>query len=177
MPHLTLLWRGSRDGFGAAEFHRRCDGRANTLTVIVDIDGKVFGGLTPVEWESRDLWKEDDRVWSFLFTLRNPCGVLARKFALRVKKKQYAIFSDVRTSPETVEHLATAVRLLFMIPGAASPRPFTMLAVVTLRGQPDSLIVGVFPALLKEFCAKRFELLWRDSDGSFGAAATAARTL
>jgi hypothetical protein len=47
------LWRGSRDGFGASDFHRRCDGHANTLTVILDTNGNVFGGFTPVEWESR----------------------------------------------------------------------------------------------------------------------------
>jgi hypothetical protein len=29
--HLELLWRGSRDGFSASEFHGRCDGHANTL--------------------------------------------------------------------------------------------------------------------------------------------------
>jgi hypothetical protein len=51
---FNLLWRGSRDGFGAKEFHRRCDGRANTLTLIVDTDGNVFGGFTSVEWESRE---------------------------------------------------------------------------------------------------------------------------
>jgi hypothetical protein len=49
----NLLWRGSRDGFTAEEFHRRCDGRANTLTLIEDTDGNVFGGFTPVKWESR----------------------------------------------------------------------------------------------------------------------------
>jgi hypothetical protein len=49
---FTLLWRGSRDGFTAGEFHRRCDGRANTLALITDTDGNVFGGFTPVEWDS-----------------------------------------------------------------------------------------------------------------------------
>jgi hypothetical protein len=39
---FSLLWRGSRDGFEAQEFHRRCDGHANTLTVISDTDGNVF---------------------------------------------------------------------------------------------------------------------------------------
>jgi hypothetical protein len=33
---FTLLWRGSRDGFGARDFHRRCDGHARTLTLIQD---------------------------------------------------------------------------------------------------------------------------------------------
>jgi hypothetical protein len=49
---FNLLWRGSRDGFTTQEFHLRCDGRANTLTLIADTDGNVFGGFTPVKWES-----------------------------------------------------------------------------------------------------------------------------
>jgi len=28
---FSLLWRGSRDGFDAAAFHRLCDGKANTV--------------------------------------------------------------------------------------------------------------------------------------------------
>jgi hypothetical protein len=50
---FVLLWRGSRDGFSARDFHERCDGRANTLTLILDSGGNVFGGFTPLEWESR----------------------------------------------------------------------------------------------------------------------------
>jgi hypothetical protein len=46
---FSLLWRGSRDGFGASDFHSRCDGHANTLTVILDTDGNIFSGFTPVE--------------------------------------------------------------------------------------------------------------------------------
>jgi hypothetical protein len=104
MQQWLVLWRGSRDGFTAEEFHRRCDGRANTLTVIEDTDGNVFGGFTPVEWESR-VWnrkygnedncrKGDDSLRSFLFTLRNPHGVPPRKLALREEMKGYAIYCD-----------------------------------------------------------------------------------
>jgi hypothetical protein len=94
MKTWTMLWRGSRDGFTAAEFHRRCDGRANTLALILDTDGNVFGGFTPVEWESRtrNCYKGDDSLRSFLFTLRNPHGVPPRKFALKADKKDNAIY-------------------------------------------------------------------------------------
>jgi hypothetical protein len=106
---FNLLWRGSRDGFTAGEFHRRCDGRANTLTLIVDTNGNVFGGFTPVEWESRvwngksgeenNTWKGDDSGRSFLFTLRNPHGVPPRKFALRAERKQQAISCNSDEGP------------------------------------------------------------------------------
>jgi hypothetical protein len=51
---FMLLWRGSRDGFGRRHFHRRCDGHANTFLLILDTAGNIFGGFTPVEWQSRE---------------------------------------------------------------------------------------------------------------------------
>jgi len=30
----TLLYRGTRDGFGSDDFHSRCNGHANTLTIL-----------------------------------------------------------------------------------------------------------------------------------------------
>jgi hypothetical protein len=72
VKRFNLLWRGSRDGFIAQEFHFRCDWRANTLTLISDTDRNVFGAFTPVKWESGDQLKGDSSLRSFLFTLRYP---------------------------------------------------------------------------------------------------------
>jgi hypothetical protein len=117
---FLILWRGGRDGFGAYHFHLRCDHHVNTLTVILDTNGNIFGGFTPVEWESgnwnmremrrrsflfrherdRQRWdcgdKADGNLKSFLFTLKNPYNVPARRFALKAEKKDKAIccFSD-----------------------------------------------------------------------------------
>jgi hypothetical protein len=91
---FALLWRGSRDGFGARDFHSRCDGHANTLALILDTAGNIFGGFTPVEWESRTDWpysKADPSMKSFLFTLKNPHNVPARKFALKAERMDMAI--------------------------------------------------------------------------------------
>jgi hypothetical protein len=99
---FSLLSCGSRDGFGASEFHRRCDAHVNTLTVILDTKANIFGGFTQVEWESR-VWngtsrdednrgKADDSQKSFLFTLKNPQNMLARRFALKAEKKNLAIW-------------------------------------------------------------------------------------
>jgi hypothetical protein len=89
---FNLLWRGSRDGFRAKEFHLRCDGRANTLTLIADTDGNVFGGFTPEKWVSGWKSKGDDSLRSFLFTLRDPHDLPPRKFALRAEWKHEAIW-------------------------------------------------------------------------------------
>jgi hypothetical protein len=106
---FSLLWRGSRDGFKAKEFHRRCDGRANTLTVILDTEGYIFGGFTPVEWESRmpnrelmednSCLKADDSQKSFLFTLKNPYNLPARRFPLKAEWKHEAIRCDASFCP------------------------------------------------------------------------------
>jgi hypothetical protein len=100
--HFTLLWRSIRDGFGARDFHSRCDGHPNTLRLILETNGNIFGGFTPVEWESRE-WngkrgnenncsKADLSLKSFLFALMNPHNVLARRFALKAEEKRWAIY-------------------------------------------------------------------------------------
>jgi hypothetical protein len=109
---FTLLWRGSRDGFGGRDFHRRCDGHANTLTLILDRKGNIFGGFTPVEWEPRERtwnsatafgrnnYKADPSLKSFLFTLKNPHNFRARKFALKAEKKDEAIDCHPSSGPD-----------------------------------------------------------------------------
>jgi hypothetical protein len=89
---FTLLWRGSRDGFLAKDFHSRCDGHANTLTFIEDTEGNIFGGFTPVEWESRCGYKADPSLNSFLFSLRNPHNFSPRKFALKAERTDEAVW-------------------------------------------------------------------------------------
>jgi hypothetical protein len=92
VQRFALLWRGSRNGFNAKEFHRRCDSRANTLTLILDTNGNIFGGFTPVKWDSTGSSKCDDSQRSFLFTVKNQHSIAARKFALKSDKKQSAIY-------------------------------------------------------------------------------------
>jgi hypothetical protein len=96
---FSLLWRGSRDGFRARDFHRFCDRHANTLTLIEDTHGNIFGGFTPLEWDSCGWWKADARLKTFIFTLKNPHNLPARKFALKAEKKDQAICCDSRYGP------------------------------------------------------------------------------
>jgi hypothetical protein len=39
-----LIYRASDDGFGAADSHRKCNGVANTLTVVRSLNEYIFGG-------------------------------------------------------------------------------------------------------------------------------------
>jgi hypothetical protein len=89
----NLLWRGSRDTFSVKEFHGRCDDHTNTLTLLLDTSGNIFGGFTPLPWQSvqwngkhgdtNNCRKSDQTGRTFLFTLKNPHNLRPRKFPLR----------------------------------------------------------------------------------------------
>jgi hypothetical protein len=67
--------------------------------VILDTKRNIFGGFTPVEWDSRITFKADDSQKSFVFTLKNPHNIPARRFALKAEKKHQAIYCDFRYGP------------------------------------------------------------------------------
>jgi hypothetical protein len=80
---LTLLYRGSRDGFEARTFHSRCDRHPNTVTLILSTNECIFGGYTPVEWSSRGTnnnYVPDPSRKSFIFSIKNPHNLPARIF-------------------------------------------------------------------------------------------------
>jgi hypothetical protein len=66
-----LLYRGSRDGFKASEFHRLCDNQGATFTVLKSANGYIFGGFVSRSWTSSSLYHScDGDAW--LFSLTNP---------------------------------------------------------------------------------------------------------
>jgi hypothetical protein len=67
--------------------------------VILDTKGNIFGGFTPVPWESGTKYKADPSLKSFIFTLKNPHNVPARRFALKAEKKDKAIYCDSEGGP------------------------------------------------------------------------------
>jgi hypothetical protein len=77
---FQLLYRGSRDGFQASDFHRQCNGHPNTVTLILSTNGSIFGGYTPLSWSSRDGYASDASQKSFLFTIKNPHNLTAQIF-------------------------------------------------------------------------------------------------
>jgi hypothetical protein len=74
----TLLYRGTRDGFGAVNFHAKCDGHPNTLTILkAHGSSYIFGGFNSIPWDNSSGWKSDPNA--FLFSLTNkdnqPCKI------------------------------------------------------------------------------------------------------
>ena len=64
-----LKYRASKDGFLATDFHTKCDGIGNTLTVIKAKSGNIFGGYTEQKWHSRGGFVTDPNA--FIFSLVN----------------------------------------------------------------------------------------------------------
>ena len=94
---FKLLYRASRDGFSSNDFHSKCDGHSNTLT-IYKANGFIFGGFTSACWQSCQpaQWKFDSNA--FLFSLINkenkPC-----KMKIKADKHQYAIYCNLDYGP------------------------------------------------------------------------------
>jgi hypothetical protein len=80
--NVQLLYRSSRDGKDADAFHQLCDNKGPTVTVIRDSNGNVFGGYTSKSWNSNGKHVEDPAA--FVFTLKNPANIRARRFDLKV---------------------------------------------------------------------------------------------
>lgn len=69
---FKLLVRGSRHGFSDKIFHKRCDNKGPTITVIKlkGVDGIVIGGYNPVKWQSPLMRKFEKCHHSFVFSLK-----------------------------------------------------------------------------------------------------------
>jgi len=76
---LECVYKASKDGFSAVDFHEKCDGRGSGLVVILTGSGKVFGGFNPLGWESTDDYGNTNSA--FLFFEKNgafkKCDVLS----------------------------------------------------------------------------------------------------
>ncbi len=70
-----LLYRASRDGWYADDFHLKCDGKGPTVVIAKSVGGHIFGGYEEKSWDSSNTWKECRQ--SFLFALSNPDGAEA----------------------------------------------------------------------------------------------------
>ena len=62
---LSLLYRASKDGDGASDFHSRCDKSQSTLTIIKTKKGLRFGGFTSETWAGKDEDKKDKKAFCF----------------------------------------------------------------------------------------------------------------
>lgn len=52
--NIECVYKGSKNGFSAVDFHKAVDERGSSLIVARTLTGKVFGGYNPVGWRSTD---------------------------------------------------------------------------------------------------------------------------
>ena len=82
----TQIYKATRDGGTAKDFHRLCDNKMPTLTLIESTNGYIFGGYITISWESPSDWTykgNDDNA--FIFSVNNNL-----KFSIQNKK--YVIY-------------------------------------------------------------------------------------
>jgi TLD len=69
---LNLLYRISSDGLDSAKLRTRCQGKGNTLTVIEDTKGSVFGIYAEGEWKEASPNFNGKRSFYFCLTEKVP---------------------------------------------------------------------------------------------------------
>jgi hypothetical protein len=75
---ITLLYRGSRDGYKSDDFHSKCDDKKKVFVIVRDTDGNVFGAYTSVGFSSVfDVWIFDESI--FLFSIKQDNKIEPRK--------------------------------------------------------------------------------------------------
>eukprot|EP00802_Teleaulax_amphioxeia_P018270 Tamp_18461.p1 GENE.Tamp_18461~~Tamp_18461.p1 ORF type:complete len:223 (+),score=27.34 Tamp_18461:3-671(+) len=97
---LELLYRASRDGWAARDFHSRCDGKGATITVIKCSGGFVFGGYADVPWSSHrgSYAGYTHSSKAFLFSLHGPSGLCPVKLPL-VQDPGHAMLCNESVGP------------------------------------------------------------------------------
>ena len=76
--NLKLLFRGTKDGMTANDFHKKCDNKGPTVSLIKNDKGHIFGGYASISWTSIEGNKNAPK--SFLFTLSNMYNTQPTKF-------------------------------------------------------------------------------------------------
>mmetsp|Transcript_21002 Transcript_21002/g.41908 ORF Transcript_21002/g.41908 Transcript_21002/m.41908 type:complete len:592 (+) Transcript_21002:58-1833(+) len=72
---LHLLYRSSRDGLSAEEFHHTCDKKGRTLVLIETTEG-VVGGYSNSDWDCENFSRKATKAFLFIlsgFDLTSPC--------------------------------------------------------------------------------------------------------
>ncbi|XP_073250321.1 uncharacterized protein [Porites lutea] len=90
-----LCWRATLHGWNVrTQFHRRCDGKRDTVTIIKN--GKyVFGGYTDIPWESSGDWGFTRKA--FIFSINNKEEL--DPFVSEVRRPDRAIYRWSRYGP------------------------------------------------------------------------------
>ena len=65
IPTLKLLFKMSKDGDTTQSFHKYCDNKGPTVTIIETEDNYQFGGFTNGSWHSKFSWENHGKDFVF----------------------------------------------------------------------------------------------------------------
>jgi hypothetical protein len=65
---MKLIYKGTKHGMNATEFHKNCNNQGPTVTVIKSNHGKIFGGFLDQAWTSRNNYVNTTKSWLFSLT-------------------------------------------------------------------------------------------------------------
>ena len=88
-----LLYRLSENGESFSAFHELCDNKGPTLTLFHVNDGNIVGIYTPLSWDSKSGWKNDNDT--FIFNLNKE-----KKY--KKIKSDYSAYCNNTHGPYTV---------------------------------------------------------------------------
>ncbi|KAK8798792.1 hypothetical protein WA158_007876 [Blastocystis sp. Blastoise] len=98
-----LLFRASEHEYKASEFHKYCDNKGETITLIKHIghnnNENIFGGYTNQSWESPSSGLYKTYSEEFLFTLSNEHGIPPTKYDYAAGDKSYGIGCSASFGP------------------------------------------------------------------------------
>ena len=94
---FELLFKMSENGSKCEDFHKYCNNKGPTLTLVKTTKNQVFGGFTPLDWKNEGGEINDKSSQSFIFSLN-----LMKKFdminkggkAIRCLKNEGPDFGD-----------------------------------------------------------------------------------
>ena len=94
---FNLLYRASRDGFGADDFHQRCDYKGPTLIVIKDNQNEIFGGFTSKSWifSISGHMNADNRAFLFSITRKKKYMIMNYNHAVLSKNDRLCDFGEL----------------------------------------------------------------------------------
>ena len=85
---FELIFTASINGDSAVNFHKYCDGKGPTVTIVKGKNGHIFGGYVTVPFSSDCKSHYDDKA--FLFSLTN-----MKKFPIKIKEFVIILIGDL----------------------------------------------------------------------------------
>ena len=87
---LKRIYCGTIDGMDADSFHKRCDNKGPTLTIIETKDENIFGGFTSLDWDTYSYYKS--KGINFLFILKKDKKYYFQKFNQKKDSINFSIY-------------------------------------------------------------------------------------